>query len=68
MLKQGCESTDFSFDRFIGCGRFENSAPVTNAKPELKSAKTIDDSGNYIMPEQGDAESQATLPPRTFRQ
>ena len=38
---------------FVGCGRFENSAPSSDAKPELKSSKPTDDSGNYIMSEPG---------------
>ena len=37
----------------VGCGRFENSAPSSDAKPELKSSKPTDDSGNYIMSEPG---------------
>ena len=37
----------------VGCGRFENSAPSSDAKPELKSSKPTDDSGNYIMFEPG---------------
>tara|TARA_B100001250_G_scaffold266769_1_gene230108 strand:+ start:71 stop:490 length:420 start_codon:yes stop_codon:yes gene_type:complete len=37
----------------VGCGRFENSAPLSDAKPELKSSKPTDDSGNYIMFEPG---------------
>ncbi|MAJ15786.1 MAG: hypothetical protein CBC27_02140, partial [Opitutia bacterium TMED67] len=36
-----------------GCGRFENSAPSSDAKPELKSSKRIDDSVNYIISEPG---------------
>ena len=38
---------------FVGCGRFENSTPTSDAKPELKSPKPTDDSGNYIMSESG---------------
>ena len=37
----------------VGCGRFENSAPSPDAKPELKSSKPTDDSGNYMMSEPG---------------
>ena len=37
----------------VGCGRFENSAPSSDAKPELKSSKSTDDSGNYIISEPG---------------
>ena len=37
----------------VGCGRFEKSAPSSDAKPELKSSKPTDDSGNYIMSEPG---------------
>ena len=37
----------------VGCGRFENSAPSSDAKPELKPSKPTDDSGNYIMFEPG---------------
>ena len=35
----------------VGCGRFEKSASSSDAKPELKSSKPTDDSGNYIMSE-----------------
>jgi len=38
---------------FVGCGRFENSTPTSDAKPELESPKPTDDSGNYIMSEPG---------------
>ena len=37
----------------VGCGRFEKSASSSDAKPELKSSKPTDDSGNYIMFEPG---------------
>ena len=37
----------------VGCGRFEKSASSSDAKPELKSSKPTDDSGNYIMSEPG---------------
>ena len=37
----------------VGCGRFEKSASSSAAKPELKSSKPTDDSGNYIMSEPG---------------
>ena len=37
----------------VGCGRFENLAPSSDAKPELKPSKPTDDSGNYIMSEPG---------------
>ena len=37
----------------VGCGRFENLASSSNAKPELKPSKPTDDSGNYIMSEPG---------------
>ena len=37
----------------VGCGRFGNSTPTSDAKPELKSSKPTDDSGNYIMSEPG---------------
>ena len=37
----------------VECGRFANSAPSSDAKPELKSSKPTDDSGNYIMFEPG---------------
>ena len=37
----------------VGCGRFDNSAPLSDTKPELKSSKPTDNSGNYIMFEPG---------------
>ena len=37
----------------VGCGRFENSTPASDTKPELKSSKQTDDSGQYIMSEPG---------------
>ena len=37
----------------VGCGRFEKSASSSDAKPELKSSKPTDDTGNYIMSEPG---------------
>ena len=36
----------------VGCGRFENST-ASDTKPELKSSKQTDDSGQYIMSEPG---------------
>jgi len=36
----------------VGCGE-KTSKQEANAKPELKSSKTPDDSGNYIMSEPG---------------
>ena len=36
----------------VGCGE-KTSKQQANAKPELKSSKTPDDSGNYIMSEPG---------------
>ena len=38
---------------WVGCGRFEISAPSSDAKSELKSSKPTNDSGNYIMSEPG---------------
>ena len=37
----------------LGCGETQKSAPLSDAKPELKSSKPTDDSGNYIMSEPG---------------
>ena len=37
----------------VGYGRFENSTPASDTKPELKSSKQTDDSGQYIMSEPG---------------
>ena len=37
----------------VGCGESQQSAPSSDAKPELKSSKPTDDSGNYIMFEPG---------------
>ena len=35
----------------VGCGKVQQSAPSSDAKPELKSSKPTDDAGNYIMSE-----------------
>ena len=37
----------------VGCGESQQSGPSSDAKPELKSSKPTDDSGNYIMFEPG---------------
>ena len=37
----------------VGCGESQQSGPSSDAKPELKSSKPTDDSGNYIMSEPG---------------
>ena len=37
----------------VGCGESQQSAPSSDAKPELKLSKPTDDSGNYIMYEPG---------------
>jgi len=37
----------------VGCGRFDNSTPASDSKPDLKSSKQTDDSGKYIMSEPG---------------